>query len=138
MKVNLDIPVDIGDSIFFFDVMRPGAQVTNIYIEYEEYRDEPLISLGWAQVDRGPDGPELWDEGDVDLKDLGKTFWLTYEDMINANKEDWIRYQIIEDRQLQLDCNQEIDRCFTQEKVGCEGCPYIGKCDYTNAEQKQR
>ena len=136
MKVNLDIPINIGDSIFFFDVMKPEAKVTNIYIEYEEYEDEPFISLEWAQVDSGPDGPELWDEGDVNLKDLGKTFWLTYEDMINANKEDWVRYQIIEDRQFRLDYNQEIDRCFTQEKVGCEGCPYIGKCDYTNAEQK--
>lgn len=136
MKVNLDIPINIGDSIFFFDVMKPEAQVTNIYIEYEEYKDEPSISLGWVQVDRGPDGFELWDEGDVNLKDLEKTFWLTYEDMINANKEDWVRYQIIEDRQLQLDYNQETNRCFTQEKVGCEGCPYMGKCDYTNAEQK--
>ena len=135
MKINLDTKLNIGDSIFFFDWMRPGAQITNIYVEYEEYREEPRISFGWAQSELGPDGWELWDEGEVNLEDLGKTFWLTYEDMINANKAKWIEYQISEDGYLERDCNQEMDRCYTKEKVGCKGCPYFsdnGKqlCEY--------
>ena len=125
MKINLDIPLDIGDTIFFFDDIRPGAQITDIYIEYVEYKEEPYILLGWAQSDFGPDGWELWDEGEVNLEDLGITFWLTYEDMINANKTKWVERQIQMDKHLIRDCGQEIDRCDTKEKVGCEGCPYL-------------
>ena len=130
MKINLDIPISVGDSIFFCDEQRSEAKVAEIHIIYVDYSSEPDIVIEWAQYDAGPDITELWDEGEVNLNQLGVEFWLTYEDMIKANKESWVTRQIAMDKYMMMSYDQEIDRCDTKERVGCEGCPYIGSCFY--------
>ena len=134
MKIDLDIPVNIGDSIFFFDVARPKAQITNIYIEYEEYREKPRISFGWAQSDYGPDGWELWDEGEIDLDDLGTTFWLTYGDMLRANRKKLTEYQLTTDQAFRDTYGEEIEECDISKRIGCDGCEYGNICQYQNKE----
>lgn len=130
MKVNLDIPVNIGDSIFFCDEQRSEAKVVEIHINYSDYSSEPDIEIEWAQYDVGPDITELWDEGEVNLNQLGTEFWLSYEDMLKANKAKLIEHQLVGDRHLRTEYGQEMNRCDIKERVGCEGCPYLGKCEY--------
>ena len=130
MKVNLDIPISVGDSIFFCDEQRSEARVVEIHITYVDYSSEPNIEIEWAQYDVGPDITELWDEGEVNLSQLGTEFWLTYEDMLKANKAKLIEYQLICDKHLRTEYGQEMNRCDIKERVGCEGCPYLGKCKY--------
>ena len=134
MKINLDIPIDIGDSIFMDNAFpRCEAEVTDISICYDsDNKDAPIVMIGWAQYDIGPDITELWDEGEIDLNQLGTSFWLTFEDMINANKESWVTRQIMMDRHMMECYDQEIGECDVKERVGCEGCPYIGSCFYEN------
>ncbi len=43
--------------------------------------------LNWIQVDEGPGFNELWDEGEVDLDDYGKTWVFTKEEFIDKMKE---------------------------------------------------
>ena len=133
MKINLDILISVGDSIFMNDSFgRYEAEVTDISISYDSnHKDTPIVMIGWAQYDVGPDITELWDEDEINLNQLGISFWLTLEDMIKANKESWVTRQIAMDKHM-IACDQEIDRCDTKERVGCEGCPYIGSCFYEN------
>lgn len=103
MKIDLDIPVNIGDSIFFFDsvLARHEAKVEAIHIQYLRPYKEPNIEIDWVQYDESIDGDELWDSGTVEFDDLGNSFWLTYEDMVKANQDDFDDYdrEIREQRQ---------------------------------------
>lgn len=133
MKINLDIPISVGDSIFMDNSFgRYEAEVRDISISYDsDHKDTPIVMIGWAQYDVGPDITELWDEDEINLNQLDISFWLTLEDMIKANKESWVTRQIMMDKHM-MAYGQEIDRCDTKERVGCEGCPYIGGCFYEN------
>ena len=53
MKINLDIPMGIGDSIFMNDSFgRYEAEVTDISISYDSnHKDTPIVMIGWAQYD---------------------------------------------------------------------------------------
>ena len=137
MKIDLDVPVNIGDSIFFCDELRPEAKVVGITISYVDYSNEPNIIIEWAQYDTGPEDTELWDEGEVDLSQLGAEFWLTYEDMLRANKAELIVYQLVCDKHLRTEYGQEMDRCDIKERIGCDGCPYLGKCEYYKYEHNK-
>lgn len=134
MKIDLNIPVNIGDSIFFFDEARPEAEVTDITVSFEKGREKPTIIIGWAQYDIGPDITELWDEGDVDLDDLGITFWLTYEDMIRANRKKLTEYQLATDQAFRDTYGEEIKECDIAKRIGCDGCEYGNICQYQNKE----
>lgn len=134
MKIDLDIPVSMGDSIFFFDEARPEAEVTDITVSFESGREKPIITIGWAQCDVGPDITELWDEGEVDLDDLGTTFWLTYEDMVRANRKKLTEYQLTTDQALRDTYGEEIKECDISKRIGCDGCEYGNICQYQNKE----
>ena len=108
MKINLDLPISVGDSIFFCDEQRSEAKVTEIIISYVDYPDdpdEPEIIIEWEQCPEIPppkrdsiiidfeelssvsrDNTKRWKNGEVNLNQLGTEFWLTYEDMLRANK----------------------------------------------------
>lgn len=135
MKIDLDIPVNIGDSIFFFDEARPEAEVADITVSFEHGREEPIIIIGWAQYDVGPDGTELWDEDEVNLDDLGTTFWLTYEDMLRANRKKLTEYQLATDAAYKKAYGIEISECGVARIIGCTGCEHNTLCSYLNKEQ---
>ena len=134
MKIDLDIPVNIGDSIFFFDEVRPEAEVADITVSFESGREKPIITIGWAQYDVGPDITELWDGGEVNLDDLGTVFWLTYEDMLRANRKKLTEYQLITDQALRDTYGEEIEECDISKRIGCDGCEYGNICKYQNKE----
>ena len=134
MKIDLDIPVSIGDSIFLFDETRPEAEVIDIKICFEKGKEEPTIIISWAQYDVGPDITELWDEGEVDLDDLGTTFWLTYEDMVRANRKKFTEYQFLTDTSYKNTYGVEISECGVARIIGCTGCEYSTNCQYLNKE----
>lgn len=132
MKIDLDIPVNMGDSIFFFDEARPEAEVVDITVSFESSREKPTVIIGWAQFDVGPDITELWDEGEVSLDDLGTTFWLTYEDMLRANRKKLTQYQLTTDQALRDTYGEEIKACDISKRIGCDGCEYGDICKYQN------
>lgn len=135
MKIDLDIPVNIGDSIFLFDEARPEAEVADITVSFESGREKPIIIIGWAQYDVGPDITELWDEGEVDLDDLGTTFWLTYEDMVRSNRKKLTEYQLATDQAFRDTYGEEIKECDISRRIGCDGCEYGNLCPYQNKEK---
>lgn len=134
MKIDLNIPVNIGDSIFLFDEARPEAEVTDITISFERSREKPIIIIGWAQCDVGPDITELWDDGEVCLDDLGTAFWLTYEDMVRANRKELTEYQLTTDQAFRDTYGEEIKECDISKRIGCGGCEYGNICPYQNKE----
>ena len=140
MKIDLDIPVNIGDSIFLFDEVSPEADVTDITVVFERGKEKPTVIIGWAQYDVGPDVTELWDEGDVYLDglvyldDLGTTFWFTYEDMVKANRKKLTEYQLATDQAFKSTYGEEIKECSISKQIGCDGCEYGNICQYQNKE----
>ena len=135
MKINLDIPVNIGDSIFLFDEARSEAEVVEIIVSYEKHREKPTVIIEWAQYDVGPDITELWDDGEVDLDDLGTVFWLTYEDMLRANRKKLTEYQLAADQAIKNAYGEEIKECDISKRIGCSDCEYSSICQYQNKEE---
>lgn len=135
MKIDLDIPVSIGDSIFLLDEARPEADITDIMVIFERGKEKPTVLIGWAQYDVGPDVTELWDEGEVDLDDLETTFWLTYEDMLRANRKKLTGYQLTTDQAFRDTYGEEIKECDISKRIGCDGCEYGDVCKYQNKDK---
>ncbi len=79
MRKTIDLPCYIGDTVYFAVKNRwDSAIIDGIHI------DEQGIMFTWVQYDVGVDVIECWDDGDFDIDDIGKTVFLSREDMIKA------------------------------------------------------
>ena len=75
-------PCKVGDTVYFDAVgYHDSAEIDGIHI------DAQGMSFTWVQYDVGVDITELWDEGDFDIEDIGKTVFLTKEEAERALKE---------------------------------------------------
>ena len=73
------LPCKVGDVVYFAnESYHDAAEIDGIQI------DENGISFTWVQYEVGVDITELWDEGDFDLEDIGKTVFLTKEEAEKA------------------------------------------------------
>ena len=75
-------PCKVGDTVYFTNEdPRFSAEIDGIHI------DEQGIHFGWVQYDVGVDTIELWDEGEFDIDEIGKTVFLTFEEFEKALAE---------------------------------------------------
>ena len=76
------LPVKPGDTVYFDNTgHHDSAEIDGIHI------DENDIAFSWVQYDVGVDITELWDEGEFDIEEIGKTVFLTPEEAEKALKE---------------------------------------------------
>ena len=75
------LPCKVGDTVYFsIDEPRCSAEIDGIYI------DEQGVHFDWVQYDVGVDVTELWDEGEFDFEEIGKTVFLTTDEAEKALK----------------------------------------------------
>ncbi len=75
-------PVKVGDTVYFDNTgYHDSAEIDGIHI------DENGIAFSWVQYDVGVDITELWDEGEFDIEEIGKTVFLTLEEAEKALAE---------------------------------------------------
>lgn len=68
-------PCKVEDTVYFDSCgYHDSAEIDGIHI------DAQGISFTWVQYDVGVDITELWDEGDFDIEEIGKTVFLTREE----------------------------------------------------------
>lgn len=68
-------PCKVGDTVYFDNTWyHDSAEIDGIHI------DENGIAFSWVQYDVGVDITELWDEGEFDIEEIGKTVFLTKEE----------------------------------------------------------
>ena len=77
-------PDIIGRTVYLLEHKRENkrceAEILEVHIQ------ENSIWFEWAQYDRGYELTEVWDEGDFDLEDIGKTVFFDYEEMEKAEQ----------------------------------------------------
>lgn len=74
-------PCKVGDIVYFAnESYHDSAEIDGIHI------DENGISFTWAQYDFGVDITELWDDGEFNIDEIGKTVFLTREEAERALK----------------------------------------------------
>jgi len=77
-------PNIIGSTVYLLEHKREHkrceAEICEVHIQ------ENSIWFEWAQYDRGYELTEVWDEGDFDLEDIGKTVFFDYEEMEKAEQ----------------------------------------------------
>lgn len=77
----IELPCAVGDTVYFDAVgYHDSAEIDGIHI------DAQGVMFTWVQYDVGVDITELWDEGEFDLEDIGKTVFLTHEEAEKALK----------------------------------------------------
>lgn len=78
----IELPCAVGD-VVYFDCCgyHDSAEIDGIHI------DAQGISFTWVQYDVGVDITELWDEGEFDIEEIGKTVFLTKEEAEQKIKE---------------------------------------------------
>lgn len=75
-------PCKPGDTVYFDNTgYHDSAEIDGIHI------DENGIAFSWVQYDVGVDITELWDEGEFDIEEIGKTVFLTPEEAEKALAE---------------------------------------------------
>lgn len=75
-------PCKAGDTVYFANEFNHcAAEIDGIHI------DENGVHFGWVQYDVGPEITELWDEGEFDIDEIGKTVFLTFEEFEKALAE---------------------------------------------------
>ena len=75
-------PCKPGDTVYFDNTgYHDSAEIDGIHI------DENGIAFSWVQYDVGVDITELWDEGEFDIEEIGKTVFLTREEAEKALAE---------------------------------------------------
>lgn len=75
-------PVRVRDTVYFDNTgYHDSAEIDGIHI------DENGIAFSWVQYEVGVDITELWDEGEFDIEDIGKTVFLTRKEAEQALKE---------------------------------------------------
>lgn len=89
MKIDLDIPMKAGDSVFFCEGLPEiqEAKITSIRVDFIQNIAQPVITIYWAQYGLDAGIAQIWDDGEFDLNDLNNTFWLTHEDAVKANQD---------------------------------------------------
>lgn len=81
-SLYIKLPCKVGDTVYFDAVgYHDTAEIDGIHI------DNQGILYTWVQYDVGVDLIELWDEGDFNIEDIGKTVFLTREEAEKALKE---------------------------------------------------
>lgn len=81
-KANfVELPCKVGDDVYFAnESYHKSAEIDGIHI------DEQGIMFTWVQYDFGVDITELWDEGEFDIDEIGKTVFLTIEEAEQAEQ----------------------------------------------------
>ena len=74
----VELPCKVGDYVYIIDNDRHWAKIDTIRI-YDEHNGKQKIVYEWAQYDVGVDITELWDEGEFDSEEIGKTILLEKE-----------------------------------------------------------
>ena len=74
----VELPCNVGDYVYIIDNDRHWAKIDTIRI-YDEHNGKKKIVYKWAQYDGGVDITELWDEGEFDSEEIGKTILLEKE-----------------------------------------------------------
>lgn len=75
-------PCKVGDTVYFpNESYHMAAEIDGIYI------DEQGVHFSWVQYDVGVEITELWDEGEFDIEEIGKTVFLTFEEFEKALTE---------------------------------------------------
>ena len=75
-------PCKVGDTVYFDAIgYHDSAEIDGIHI------DAQGMHFTWVQYDVGVDITELWDEGEFDIEEIGKTVFLTKEEAEKALAE---------------------------------------------------
>lgn len=76
MEKTIEFPCFVGDEVYFPDPASMSGTIESIYIG-----ENGKITFEWASGCYGPDGYEGYDDGDFTLEDIGKTVFLTKEEL---------------------------------------------------------
>ena len=69
------LPCKVGDTVYFSaEGYHDSAEIDGIHI------DENGIVFSWVQYEVGVDITEVWDDGEFDIDEIGKTVFLTPEE----------------------------------------------------------
>lgn len=121
MKWSLELPVDIGDEVYIVENDRNWANVGEITINDENGNGRKNITFYWYQMDKGPDGDELWDEGWFDLEDIGTKV------LIEGIHDDLIKENVQKKENYYFECMHKLvkENCgeyILHGKRACVGC----------------
>ena len=75
------LPVKPGDTVWILN-HRFAAEIEEIRI-----REDGVFAV-WVEYERSPELTEVWDDGEFDLGEIGKTVFLTVEEWEKAETED--------------------------------------------------
>ena len=76
----VELPVKPGSVVWILN-HRFEAEVEEICI-----REDGVFAV-WVEYDRSPELTEVWDDGEFDIKEVGKTVFLTVEELEKAETE---------------------------------------------------
>lgn len=71
----VELPCKIGDNVYIVDNDRHWAEIDTIRI-YNEHNGSQKIVYEWAQYDKSLELTEVWDDGEFDIDDIGKTVFV--------------------------------------------------------------
>lgn len=90
----VELPCKVGDTVYIIDNDRHWAQIDMMRI-YNEHNGSKKIVFEWVQLDVGVDVTEVWDDGEFDMEEIGKTVLLekVHEERIQQLiREENLRY----------------------------------------------
>ena len=93
----VELPVLPGCTVWILNHKFP-AEIVEICV-----RKDGMFAV-WVEYDRGPELAELWDDGEFDIKEIGKTVFLTVGE--------W--------EKVMYPC----EHCFCGSYRSCDGCDY--------------
>ena len=76
----VELPVRPGRVVWILNHRFP-AEIEEICI-----REDGVFAV-WVEYDRSPELTEVWDDGEFDIKEVGKTVFLTVEELEKAEAE---------------------------------------------------
>lgn len=76
----VELPVRPGRVVWILNHRFP-AEIEEICI-----REDGVFAV-WVEYDRSPELTEVWDDGEFDIKEVGKTVFLTVEELEKAETE---------------------------------------------------
>lgn len=76
------LPVRPGQAVWILN-HKFAAEIEEICV-----REDGVFAV-WTEYERGPELTEVWDDGEFDLEEIGKTVFLTVEEWEKAMAKGW-------------------------------------------------
>ena len=85
--IKLELPFDIGDEIYLIRKPEPTHRLQAKVYEIKINKPNGVI-ISWVQYDYNYEEPdEVWDEGEVYLEDLNKTWTINWDECVKQYKK---------------------------------------------------